>query len=121
MTPAEQRLIQAFTEWYVFAFLLLLGATVAVRMLTGSINTDRLLWGRTRDGTPFFSPGRAQLLIFTLGAAAYYLRCVIGSPAGGLPDVPPQALAMLAGSHGMYLGGKAVSAFGRRGGPGRRE
>ncbi len=110
MGAAEQQVILTLAEWVVFLFLFLLGASVFVRLLTGSINTERLFWGIRSDGSRFFSPGRVQLFVFTIGAAIYYANSVTANwRSGVLPDVPRETLAILAGSHGVYLGGKAIA------------
>lgn len=52
------------------------------------------------------STGRAQALTLTLFAAMYYLLRVFQHPTE-FPDLPPALLGALAGSHALYLGGKA--------------
>jgi hypothetical protein len=87
-----------------------LAATVLARLLTGGINTRHLLHGRRRDGTLYFSAERVQLLIFTLWTAlSYLLTAAENRGAGKLPDVPAETLALMGGSHAVYLGGKAYS------------
>jgi hypothetical protein len=82
---------------------------VAIQLLTGQINTDGLLHGRI-SGRPkgqdeYFSPERVQMLVFTLGAALYYLSQVVANP-GKFPAVPTAWPAILGGSNAVYLGGK---------------
>jgi len=92
----------------VFIFLVGLGAIIVYRLLTGEINTNYLLYGRKKGGGRYFSPERLQLLLFTLGTAMFYLNDVLQHRTSGiLPDVSPQTLALLGGSHALYLGGKA--------------
>ena len=85
-----------------------LAAIIAHRLLTGQINTTGLFYGTKKDGTKYFSPERVQLMVFTLGTAMFYLNSAtqnLGSPV--MPDVPKETLVLLAGSHAIYLGGKA--------------
>jgi len=97
-----------FVKLEVFAFLGGLAAIIAYRLLTGQINTNYLLFGTKKDGTKYFSPERLQLLVFTLGTAMFYLNTVMENRASGvLPDVPTETLMLLAGSHAIYLAGKA--------------
>jgi hypothetical protein len=92
----------------VFVFLSGLAAIIAYRILTGGINTKYLLYGTQKDGTKYFSPERVQLLLFTLGTAVFYMADVLKHRnAGQLPDISTETLAVLGGSHAIYLGGKA--------------
>jgi hypothetical protein len=92
----------------VLIFLGGLATVIAYRLLTGEINTKYLLYGSKKGGAKYFSPERVQLLLFTLGTAMFYISNVLQNrTSGALPDVPPQTLALLAGSHGIYLAGKA--------------
>jgi len=103
-------------QWEVIIFLGGLGAIIAYRLLTGGINTRYLLYGKTKDGSRYFSPERVQLLLFTLGTAMFYLLQVINSLKTAtkgvpqpLPDISNETLALLGGSHMLYLGGKAYA------------
>lgn len=97
-----------FVKLEALVFLGGLAAIIAYRLLTGQINTNYLLWGTKKDGSKYFSPERVQLLLFTLGTAMFYLSNVLQNRGSGvLPDVSTQTLAMLGGSHAIYLGGKA--------------
>ena len=60
---------------------------------------------------------RAQMLMATVLGGMYYLLQVIDNPsATSLPDVPPALVAIVGGSHAIYLGGKARDLlFGNRG------
>lgn len=92
----------------VFVFLAGLAGIVAYGLLTGQINTRYLLYGIQKDGTRYFSTERVQLLLFTLGTAMFYLNDVVQNRGSGvLPDVSTETLALLGGSHAIYLGGKA--------------
>jgi hypothetical protein len=97
-----------FVKLIVLVFVGGLAAIIAYRLLTGQINTSYLLYGTKKDGTKYFSPERVQLLIFTLGTAMFYLNSALQNRGSGvLPDVSTETLALLAGSHALYLGGKA--------------
>jgi hypothetical protein len=95
------------------AWILLGGFALAIgyRLLMGGIETDGLLDsfdGKKRRS----SPGRLQLLLFTIVAAGQYLAAVMKNPAAPSLPAPPQALlAALAGSQAVYLGGKAIAAY----------
>src|SRR5262245_6782415 len=87
-------------------------AIVLWKMLSGTIPLDGLLETVDERGQRSFSPGRAQLLIFTLLVAGRYLLAVIQNPnSNSLPALPPEMLVVLGGSQAVYLGGKAWSAF----------
>jgi hypothetical protein len=81
---------------------------IAWKLYTGEISLRGLLQtGRQRS-----SPGRQQMLLFTLVVAGQYLASVWKNPgAASLPSISPVVLAALAGSHAVYLGGKAVSLY----------
>jgi hypothetical protein len=104
-------------KWEVLLFLLALAAAVVVQLLTGDINTRRLLCGRIsgrrrKEDHYYFSPERVQLLIFTLGAALHYVALVFtNSQPGKFPDVPEAWPAVIGGSNLVYLGGKAYSRW----------
>jgi hypothetical protein len=76
------------------------------RLFTGEISLDYLLYGDRRDRTTFFSPGRTQLLVVTILTAGNYLLQVIHDPTT-FPKIPVAWVAVLGGSHAIYLGGKA--------------
>jgi hypothetical protein len=98
-------------------FLLSLLVLVLYRILTGKINTQYLLYGQRRDGTRYFSPERVQLMIFTLWIGLSYLFETYDTQVAHLPphtmpvlpDVPMKTLALLGGSHMVYLTGKVYS------------
>jgi hypothetical protein len=86
-------------------------AIVLWKLFTRGISLNGLLQGdsRTASGvSTAFSPGRAQLLAFTLLFAVYYLAQFIDHPSA-FPNVPDAALAVLGGSQATYLGGKAYA------------
>ena len=100
--------------WEVEVLLVLLAAVIVVKLLTGAISTSRLFFGRVANSHPpksyYFSPERVQLLAVTLAAALYYLSQVVDQAATGrLPSVPEVWIAILGGSNGLYLGGKAYT------------
>ena len=120
--------ISQIIAWEVQLFLLVLFGIVAVQLLTGQISTMNLLYGRNndtgeliagadglskgrkKDDTLYFSPERVQLLLFTLGAAFYYLTQVLNNPRPGtFPPLPQSWPAVVGGSNAIYLGGKAYS------------
>jgi hypothetical protein len=85
-----------------------MAAVVVSRLLTGSINTRQLLYGRRNNGDLYFSPERVQLLAITIWIAFNYLLSVLDHP-GSLPDISPQTLQLLGGSQALYLGGKTIA------------
>jgi hypothetical protein len=110
-----------FVRLDVIVFLGGLAAIIAYRLLTGGINTKYLLYSKGKGGKRSLSPERVQLLLFTLGTAMAYLLEVTNQiertkpgEALSLPDIPVKTLALLAGSHGIYLGGKAYSMLFKR-------
>jgi len=109
-------LLVELTKWEIGIFVLALGASIGIKLLTGEINTKGLLFGRI-TGRPtgqdeYFSPERLQLLIATLGAAFYYLTLVLTNPnPGTFPEVPQTWPAILGGSNALYLGGKAYARW----------
>ncbi len=76
---------------------------VVYQMLTGRINTRGLF--SAKDGSSNMSPGRLQLLAFTLAGAALFLFQVVQNPHR-FPDVPPEFLLLISGSNAGYLLGK---------------
>lgn len=106
------------TKLAVWGSITLLAGFVGVIMwelMTGDISMDWLLYGDapTRRGagyTTFFSPGRVQMLMVTVSSAVYLLLQVIQDPTK-FPDVPNTLLAILGGSHAIYLGGKAQALY----------
>jgi hypothetical protein len=107
--------ISWFVKFEVFVFLGGLVAIITHQLLTGQINTKYLLYGTKKDGTRYFSPERVQLLLFTLGTAMFYLNTVLENRGSGvLPDVPNETLALLGGSHAIFLAGKAYMMMSNR-------
>lgn len=86
-------------------WLVCLASLVAYGLLTGRINTHGLL------ADPFsgrFSSARAQLLMSTILSALYYINQAATASPGSLPDLPPDLLLLLGGSHLIHLGTKAA-------------
>jgi hypothetical protein len=87
-------------------------AVVLLQIVSGRISLAGLLVSKDAGGGRTFSPARLQLLIFTVVVAANYLHAVLTDPRqGSLPSLPPSVIAALGGSHAVYLGGKAFTAF----------
>lgn len=92
--------------------LILLGGFFGIifwKLLTGGISLNGLLDGDRWEGSVIstsLSPGRVQLLMFTISSALYYLLQVIHNPSS-FPKVPDALVAVLGGSQAVYLGGKA--------------
>ena len=84
-----------------------LAVVIAYKLMTGGINMAGLLDDKvSRD----LSPGRVQLLAFTVAGAGYYLLLAVEQAASGLlPAVPPEMLLLVCGSQFVYLGGKVRS------------
>jgi hypothetical protein len=87
-------------------------SVVLWKLMTGDISLSYLLDGDVQDPaspTGFStqpSPGRIQALMVTLFVAGYYLLQVIHNPKE-FPKLPNAMVIALAGSHVLYLGGKA--------------
>jgi len=120
--------LRQIVTWEVQLFLLGLFGIVVMQLLAGQISTKNLLYGRKndtgelsagadgkthgrkKDDTLYFSPERVQLLLFTLGAAFYYLTQVLNNPnPGTFPPLPTSWPTLIGGSNAIYLGGKAYS------------
>ena len=100
--------------WQTIGLVLALFAVVTIHLLTGQINMMGLMYRISGGGTPYLSPERVQLLLITLGAAFQYLVAVLRNPSV-FPDVNGAWLAVLGGSHAVYLGGKlGASILGKK-------
>ncbi len=116
-------LLLKLVRWEMLIFLLGLAGIVVFQLLNGRINTQNLLYGRTSgaNGTNkgnsennnlYFSPERVQLLVFTLGAALYYvMQTMTTAKSGKFPDIPDGWPALMGGSNAVYLGGKAYARW----------
>lgn len=91
------------------AFLGVLAATLAYRILTRRINLHHLL--ARKDGNGTISPERVQLLMATLALASRYIRDSAHSTGGAMPDVSTRWLAVFGGSSGLYAGIKAFTTW----------
>ena len=93
-------------------FLAMLAMTVAYLLLTRRINLNGLLYDHI-DGR--LSPGRIQALVATIyGSASYLMTVLTNQGAGALPPVSNELLAIVGGSHSLYLGGKLASMLQRK-------
>jgi hypothetical protein len=87
---------------------------VFLKAATGGINLRGLLTSK-EDG-PGFSTTRVQLLFTTLVGAFGYLGFALNNIASctakgcSLPGPPTEVLALLGGSHALYLGAKGLTA-----------
>ncbi|SRR5258708_38088911 len=108
----------SLARWEMLILLGGLMATVVYKLFTGGIDMSGLLTVKGGPDDQSFSASRAQMLMATVVAGMYYLLQVIDNPsAKSLPEMPPALVAILGGSHAIYLGGKARSLlFGNRGG-----
>jgi hypothetical protein len=93
--------------------LILIGGFFAVvlwKLMTGEIVLDQLFEGDIREQngkyTTHTSAGRLQAFWVTLYAAFYYLVQLIQNTTE-FPTIPNGIIAVLAGSHALYLCGKA--------------
>jgi len=87
-------------------FLAGIGVVLGFQLLTGSINTRGLM---TDKVTGTFSPGRLQLIFFTLAAAFYYLYKAV--EAQSFVPLNNELLVAIGGSSSVYLTGKSISVF----------
>lgn len=104
-----------FARYEIGFLLAALAAIVVYGLFTGRINTRGLLSDKAKNGVGSFSPARLQLLMFTLAVAAYVLSKVINSVANGVPEFPeidPNMLVILGGSHALFLGAKSLPPSG---------
>lgn len=95
--------------------IILLGGLMVVvllKVLAGGIKLSGLLFVKGGDDKGSFSPARAQMMMATVLTGMYYLLQVIDNPtAGSLPDAPTGLVAVLGGSHAIYLAGKVQSVW----------
>lgn len=97
--------------WETMLLVFGLVGVVLVRLLNGQIRTEGLFWSKD-DEAQDVNPERIQLLLFTLGSAYWFLQTVLLNPTQ-FPDVPLSWVAILGGSHSVYLGGRFVRAGNR--------
>ena len=116
-TESEMQTLMKFTRYEIEFLLGGLAAVVAFQIITRRINTKGLLSNKEKDGAEGFSPARLQLLMFTFGVAFYVLGKVLSSIAAGaaaFPNIDPNLLVVLGGSHALYLGAKALPTSGSK-------
>ena len=97
-------------RYEVLLFLTALALIVAYQLLTGKINTRRMLFAKRRDAagssarrrTGELSPSRIQLLVVTIGVSIYLLAKVVRDP-GEFTEIPTGLLVLVAGSQIVYL------------------
>lgn len=82
------------------------------KLLTGGVRLNGLLTAKAQNSQRVFSPGRAQLLVFTIFTGLEYLIQTLHDPSR-LPRLPSTLVATMGGSQAIYLAGKAWSVFGR--------
>ena len=105
----------------VLLFLGALALIVFYQLLTGKINTRRLLFAKgretvgpsTRRRTSGLSPSRIQLLVISIGVAIFLLAEAIRDPSQ-FPEIPTGLLLLMAGSETIYLTRKANNLMLRR-------
>ncbi len=110
-TNMEFTLITSIIRCEVILFTGGLAAIIAIKALTGQVNTRYLLYGLRRDGTHYFSPERVQLLVATIAVAMQYVMLSQHSEAGTMPNLPDGSLQVLGLSHAVYLGGKSWTSM----------
>ncbi|MEH6629821.1 MAG: hypothetical protein V7776_03290 [Halopseudomonas aestusnigri] len=93
----------------IVVFLSSVSLIIAFGLLSGRINLTGLLKDKENGE---FSPGRLQLLIFTIGGGVFYLSKILSDPhLKSLPEVPNEVLLIIGGSNLGYLLAKVYSRF----------
>lgn len=91
------------------AWLAVLAAILAFRMLTGEIPLEGILTTKGED----IDPERLQSILVTCFVLMFFIIEVPGALARrSLPDIPQALLVLLGGSNGLYLGGKIARTQG---------
>ncbi len=92
-----------------------LAVLVAYRLLTADINIEGLLNDKSpglrrrgRHAQGDFSPARLQMLLASLTGISVWALGFANS-GGQIPDVPPDLLLLLGGSHALYLTSKSTA------------
>ena len=102
-------------RWEMIILLGGLMVVVVLKVFAGGIAMSGLLTVKGGQDDASFSPGRVQMLMATLLTAMYYLLLVMNNPSiDRLPDVPTGLVAVLGGSHAIYLGGKVQDFLSRK-------
>ena len=89
-----------FLGWAISVWLATVAALIFYQTLTGRISLKGLF---TVDGKRF-APERLQLFIVAVITLGAYLQGALS--ATEMPDISPELIALFAGSHAVYLGGK---------------
>ncbi len=106
MTPA--RLLHLEMEGFLAALIAIIG----YQLLTGAINLKGVL--SQSDGrlkSPQLSPGRVQLLLATIAAAATFLSRVFSTTDGRLPEIDHRWLYLTGASSSIYAIEKAFATW----------
>jgi hypothetical protein len=105
--------LMMFTQYEMGILMTALVAVVAFQMLSGRIKTAGLLNDKSVNGSGGVSPARVQLLLFTMAFSFYIVAQVADKIAAGkpgeFPDIDVKWLALLGGSHSIFLGSKGLS------------
>jgi hypothetical protein len=114
---AEHLTILGNVALWLFAGILSVAAlVVGWQVTTSKINLSGLMYDKSSGA---FSPGRLQLLLFTLLVAVSYMMALTGFAVPGslieapgkpdlLPNIDKWVVSVLGGSSASYLGGKSV-------------
>ena len=102
----SDRLPLVLCEYAAITWVGALAIIILWKLLTGAIDLSELLQGDQAAGQSYFSPGRAQLLAFTVLFALQLLMQVMARPTE-FPVIPHEFLLVLGGSQTVYLVGKA--------------
>jgi hypothetical protein len=87
-------------------WIIALTVIIVWKIFTRGIDLSGLLQGDAADGSTYFSPGRVQLLVFTVLFAVHLLTQIMAHPRQ-FPPIPHEYLIALGASQAVYLGGKA--------------
>jgi hypothetical protein len=105
--------LMTFTQYEMGILMAALAGVLVFQMLSGRIKTQGLLNDKSVNGSGGVSPARVQLLLFTMAFAFYIVAQIADSMAGGkpgqFPDIDVKWLALLGGSHSIFLGSKGLS------------
>jgi len=93
---------ESFLKYEIFGLLGVILLIVFYKLLTGKINTDKMLLDKTK-GT--ISGSRVQQLFFTVFIALYYVYLCYKDPSK-FPEIPQELLYLMGGSSTLYLSDK---------------
>ena len=113
--------ISQLASWEALILLAGLFGVILWKCISGEIVLDGLFEGDMKapksrapenqdEFSTHISVGRIQVFWITLCVAYSYLAQVVQDPSQ-LPALPDSTVALLAGSHALYLGGKAQAMF----------